>query len=139
MRHTTAVHATRGTTGRRHSTASHRRLVYSGKVYRGGLRDIYRCATSDALRRRDTLPQAVGVQGLSRLMRRCIINVTLFCQVDHPKDDLSILRLLEVDVLGDLLTNKRQFKLVLSVVVIRPQLFYLLLGKFRLTTELIKS
>ena len=69
-----------------------------------GLGHILRDGTvraTDALRRWDSLSEAVGVQALARLVRRCVVDVALFGQVNHAKDDLTILRLPEVDVLRD--------------------------------------
>jgi len=69
-----------------------------------GLGHILRDGTvraTDALRRRDSLSEAVGVQALARLVRRCVVDVALFGQVNHAKNDLTILRLPEVDVLRD--------------------------------------
>ena len=77
-----------------------------GCVYRNWTID-----TTDTLGRWDTLPEAVRVQARAGLVSGRVVDVSLLGEVDHAKDDFSILGLPEVYVLS----NYRVEKIVISV------------------------
>jgi len=57
--------------------------------------------TTDTVRRRDTFAKAVRSKRLTRFVRRCIIDISFFCKVDHSQDNFSIFGSSVVDIFGN--------------------------------------
>ena len=90
----------------RHSTRCVilRRLIKCCEVHGLWLWSINRhwsIGATNALRRRNSLSEAVGVQSSAALVRWSVVDIALFSELDHAEDDLAIFWLFKVDVLSD--------------------------------------
>ena len=80
-------------------------LVESCEVHGCWLRNILRngsIRTTNTSRRWNALAKAVSSKRLTRFMRRLVLDVSLFSEVNHAQDNLTVLGLFKVDVGCDL-------------------------------------